>query len=173
MLEVPKVGDDYTLVEPAAPDEQTDELFRFRRPVPAGGGLRFKVAMEAMALQLIQIQDAPLDDLQAQVKAEEIPAEVRKALAEALAMRRALDDLMREVSERESEISKITVDQSRIRENMKSVSSENDYYNRLLKKLDEQETAVETIQGEIRERLGRQADLRAKLAQFLANLNVG
>jgi hypothetical protein len=173
VLEVPSVGEDYVLVEPKVADETAQDLFRFRRPVPAGGGLRFKVVMEADALDIVHIDRAPLDELGVHVEAEEIPPDVRKALAEAVAMRRALDDLMRDVSERESEIAKTTADQARISENMKSVSDDTEYYTRLLKKLDEQESAIEATQKENRDRLGQQADLRAKLTRYLSNLNVG
>ena len=63
-------------------------------------------------------------------------------------------------------------EQNRIRENMKTVAQGSDYYKRLLKKLDEQETAIEALQGEtagLQKTLEKQ---RADLEQYLSGLNV-
>jgi SMC interacting uncharacterized protein involved in chromosome segregation len=68
----------------------------------------------------------------------------------------------------------ITQEQNRIRENLRAVNDRNDqYYARLLKKLNEQETQLEQLQGkraEMQEQLEKQ---QADLENFLQNLNVG
>jgi predicted solute-binding protein len=56
---------------------------------------------------------------------------------------------------------------------MKTVAQSTDYYNRLLKKLDEQETSIEKLQKEsvdLQQKLDQQ---RKALQDYLANLNVG
>ena len=55
---------------------------------------------------------------------------------------------------------------------MKTVSAETDYYKRLVKKLDEQETAIEKTQKEIAEdRKGSDA-MTKQLETYLMNLTV-
>jgi uncharacterized coiled-coil DUF342 family protein len=77
------------------------------------------------------------------------------------------------VQECQQQIQQISQEQARIRENMKTVAQSTDYYNRLLKKLDEQETSIEKLQKEsvdLQQKLDQQ---RKALQDYLANLNVG
>ena len=56
---------------------------------------------------------------------------------------------------------------------MKTVAQNSDYYNRLLKKLDEQETTLEKLQGEV-QGLQKEADQQRKgLEDYLNGLSVG
>ena len=64
-------------------------------------------------------------------------------------------------------------EQNRIRENMKTVAAQTPYYERLMAKLGEQETSIETLQ---RERAGlstRRDTLRRDLEDYLGGLRVG
>ena len=64
-------------------------------------------------------------------------------------MKSAQTDTQRQMTSTSSRLPQITSEQARIRDNMKTVAQNSDYYNRLLKKLDDQETAIEKLQGEI------------------------
>jgi septal ring factor EnvC (AmiA/AmiB activator) len=103
----------------------------------------------------------------------EIPAAVREALAGAIQRRRTLLDTERQLAERGQRIAEITQEQNRIRENMKTVAQNAQYYQRLLAKLNEQESALEKLQEE-RDGLIRKRDLeRRALEEYLASLTVG
>ena len=65
------------------------------------------------------------------------------------------------------------VEQQRIRENMKSVDRNSEYYTRLLTKLNDQETQLEALQKEIDELNGKLNQQRAALEEYVSNLNVG
>ena len=172
VFEVASVGDDYRLVEPARADEKTEQLYRFRRPVAAGQTVRFKVVMDSPVQSVVRLDRAELDDLEAFVEGDEMPAAVREALAEPLRLRRAISDLAREINERQSKIAATATEQQRMRDNMAAVAEDSEYYLRLLKKLDEQETAIETIQREIADRQAKQAATVKQLAEHLATLKV-
>ena len=74
--------------------------------------------------------------------------------------------------QKQGEIQAIVKDQDRLRENMRTVNQNSDYYRRLLTKLNDQETKVETLQGE-REKLHADAEAkRTALADFLRTLTV-
>ena len=78
-----------------------------------------------------------------------------------------------QINERQRQLAQITQEQQRIRENMASVSQTSQYYTWLLGKLDDQETAIERLQGEV-EHLKHTYDAQRKeLETYLANTTVG
>ncbi len=105
--------------------------------------------------------------------ANEIPEPVRKALAEAKRLKSAADDAKRQLAERNQRLENLAREQARIRENMKTVSESTEYYTRLLKKLDEQETAIETLQKEGSDLQRKSEGSRQALEAYLRDLNVG
>ena len=66
----------------------------------------------------------------------------------------------------------MTQEQNRIRENMKTVAPNSDYYNRLLKKLDEQETAIEKLQAEVEDLQKNLEKQKAELESSVSGLDV-
>jgi peptidoglycan hydrolase CwlO-like protein len=68
------------------------------------------------------------------------------------------------------QISDITTEQTRIRDNMRAVAQSTDYYARLLKKLDEQETQIESLQkqaGELQKQLdSQQRELEKRVGEL-------
>ena len=87
-------------------------------------------------------------------------------------MRQAVLDVERDMNDRTREISQITVEQSRIRENMKTVASTTQYYERLLAKLNEQESSIERLQGERSSLQAKRDALHQQLEEYLGSLNV-
>jgi hypothetical protein len=103
----------------------------------------------------------------------EIPAPVREALTRAVQLKQAVIDTERQVNERTARINGITQEQTRIRENMKTVSQSAQYYQRLLAKLNEQESMIERLQTE-RDTLQQQRDTqRRALEEYLSGLTIG
>ena len=91
----------------------------------------------------------------------------------AMSLKSAMVDTERQIKERQQQLAEITQEQRRIRENMASVSQASQYYMRLLSKLNDQETAMETLQGEVQHlklTYGRQ---REELEIYLTNTTVG
>ena len=102
-----------------------------------------------------------------------IPEDVKKALQQAAKLKYALVDTQRQTQEREQNINEITQEQNRIRENMKAVAPSTDYYKRLLKELDTQETQIQKLKGEVKDLRQKQDQQRKDLETYLANLSVG
>ena len=103
----------------------------------------------------------------------EIPKDVREAIAKAIQMKQAMQDVDRQIATRTQQMSEITVEQNRIRENMKTVAAQTAYYERLMAKLGEQETAIESLQKERVALSTRRDTLRRELEDYLAGLKVG
>jgi predicted RNase H-like nuclease (RuvC/YqgF family) len=122
---------------------------------------------------VIAISPLDADALMVYVRNGQIPKPVRDALAGALAARQAMAETERQIAERQQRIQQITQEQNRIRDNMKTVDTKSDYYQRLLKKLNEQETSIEKLQGETDELRTKLDKQREDLERSLQNMNVG
>jgi hypothetical protein len=82
-------------------------------------------------------------------------------------------DSQRQIQQRQKELSEISQEQKRIRDNLNTVTQSSQYYARLLGKLNDQESRIEKLQVEI-ERLQQTHDQQRKeLETYLVNTTVG
>jgi hypothetical protein len=165
----------WKLVEPAKADESTEQVYRFRGNVPAGKQSKLTVKQEVITGQSIAILPTDIGQLEFFSKAGEIPRPVREALAKAVGMKYGLVDTQRLIEERRKRIGEISQEQTRIRENMKTVgaNTKSEYYTRLLTKLNEQETGIEKLQVEVENLQDKQRQQQKDLEDYLTGLNVG
>jgi hypothetical protein len=161
------------LVEPASAEEMNDSLYRFRRSVPAGKVGKLTVRLRTPEVEEVQLLRAPLDRISVYVSAREIPEAVRKALDEVVQLKTTLADATHQAEDRRKRLAELTNEQSRIRDNMKTVASNSEYYTRLIKKLDEQETTIETLQKEVAGFQKQAAERKEELEAYVRDLNVG
>jgi len=173
IVEHPRRGGNWKLTAPAKADETTDTLFRFKGGVAAGKGTQLTVREEFITTEQIRIMNMDDGALAVYMQTGEIPKQVRDALSKAAQFRQDLAATQRQIQERNQKINVITQEQNRIRENMKTVAQNTDYYTRLLKKLDEQESFIETIQKEITGLQKEEGQQRKALQDYLNGLNVG
>jgi predicted RNase H-like nuclease (RuvC/YqgF family) len=103
----------------------------------------------------------------------EVPKSVRDAIAKAIQLKQAAIDVERDINVRNQRVAEITAEQNRIRENMKTVTQATQYYDRLLAKLNEQESAIETLQRERDALIAKRDSLRRELDEYLSGLTVG
>jgi hypothetical protein len=165
----------WKLVEPAKADEATEAVYRFRGAVAAGKQSKLTVRQEIITGQQIEILPCDVGQLELYSKTGEIPKPVRDALAKAVSMKYAMVETTRQIGQRQKRIGEVSQEQNRIRENMKTVgaNTRNDYYNRLLTKLNEQETGIENLQKEIEGLQDKQRQQQKELEDYLASLNIG
>jgi hypothetical protein len=150
------INSGWKLVGSPDPMETTQTLYRFKVPTPKGEKKELKVNEENVYVQAIAILPADIGVLTAYVRTGEIPEKVRNAISEAIKRKQDMVAIERQVNDRQQQISAITQEQGRIRENMKTVDRTSQYYNRLLTKLNQQETQLESLNVEV-------DDLRTKL----------
>ena len=172
LIEAPKHAG-WTLVEPAKPLESTDALYRFQGKLDPHKPTKLTVREEHVEVQRLTI--LPMDNAAIEVyaRASQIPKDVRDALSKAAQLKAALVDIQRQIAERQQKINEISAEQSRIRENMKAVSASSDYYKRLLKELDDQETTIQDLHQQVQDLLKQQDQRRKDLENYLSNLSVG
>ena len=151
----------WKLAEPATPDEKTQSLYRFVRVIPSDKPLELTVRTELLRPEVIEILPLDAENLQLYLKLQNIPPSVRDALNQIMQLKQTVASTQQQLDARRRQISDINAEQSRIRENMKAVANTTDYYARLIKKLDDQETQIEQLQKEAAE-FSKQLDSQRK-----------
>jgi hypothetical protein len=163
----------WKLVETLKPIETTPALYRFQGNAVAGKVTVLTVKEENLRQETITLLPADIGQLLSYSRTGEIPQPVRDAIVKAIQMKQAVLDIDAQVTERTAQIADITLEQERIRENMKTVEAKSQYYERLLAKLNEQESTIERLQKERDDLLAKRDAQRKALADYLNTLNVG
>jgi hypothetical protein len=161
------------LVDTPAPFETTPAVYRFKLVAPAEKVSTFSVKEELVTGSSLAILSTDIPALLQYSRTGEIPKPVRDVLAKAIEMRQAVADVERDIGVHDQRIAEITAEQTRIRENMKTVSQTTPYYQRRLSKLNEQESSIETLQKERDELTAKRDDLRTQLEHYVNGLTLG
>jgi hypothetical protein len=162
----------WNLVQPDKPAEKTEAVYRFRQKVAAGKTSVLKVIEENVAAQQIAILPTDVGTLEFYAKTGRIDKDVRDALAKSITLKNALTETQRQIELRRKEVADITAEQARIRENLK-IDRNSTYAERLLKKLNDQETRIETLQKEMEELQKTMERQRKELEDWAAGTTVG
>jgi hypothetical protein len=163
----------WKLVETDKPIETTQTVYRFKGSVTAKKSSKLTVKEEIVQGETIAILPADLGQLDFYSKTGEIPKDVRDALVKAIQLKQAMVDTDRQINEHTQQIAQITEEQNRIRENMKTVDRQSAYYQRLLSKLNDQESQIEKFQTEREDLIKKRDQQRKDLEDYLGNLSVG
>ncbi len=133
--------------------EKTETHYRVRVTVPAGKVQDIKLTLrrddtEVIALNAISPQD--LDNRMA-AAGKNLPADLRKALEKVRDLRAVVYQAQVRMQQLETERQQIVADQDRLRQNLQTVSSNNDLGKRYLKQMNDQEDRLNQLIAEIKE----------------------
>ncbi len=162
----------WKLVDTQKPVETTPTLYRFQGVAVAGKMTTLVVKEETVRSETIAMIDADIPRLVAYSRLGEIPVAVRSAIATAIQMKQAIEDSEAQIADKTAQVAGITTEQGRIRENMKTVGQTTQYYERLLTKLNEQESAIEKLQTERAALQTKLATQEKELEVYLSNLSI-
>jgi hypothetical protein len=162
----------WTFKEPEKPEEATPTLLRFKVEPPAKGNATLRVLLERPVDEHIVLSNLGQDQIVVYMRSRVISEAVKKALARLVELRTALDNTTRQIAQTNAEIEEVSNEQSRIRENMKTLSHNSEVYKRYEKKFDSQETEIEKRREQIAELRKTEQAQRNELEQFLLSLNV-
>jgi hypothetical protein len=164
---------DWRLVDTPKPVERTPSVYRFQVAVAPAKSERLVVTEERLISESVGLVNADLNMLLLDSHNAAISPKVKAALEKVVGMRNALADLQRRKGQVEQQITDITTEQTRIRDNMKVLQQTSDLYNRYLKELYRQETQM----GGLHEQLGKlranEEAQRKALDDYIAGLKVG
>ena len=163
----------WKLVDTQKPVETTPAAYRFRETLAAGKVTTLVVKEELVESEGLAMISTDVTQLEVSVRGAEISPAVRDAVGKAIQIRRASLEVERQIIVRTQQINEITAEQARIRENMKTVAPSTQYYDRLLAKLNEQESSIETLRKERDELTAKRDALRKELSEYVDSLTVG
>ena len=167
------INSGWRLVDTQKPLETTSGMYRFTEPLPAGKVTTLVVKEELVQAERLAMLTTDITQLEVPVRGAEISQAVRDAVAKAVQLKRASMDVERQIAAHTQQIADITAEQARLRENMKTVAQSSQYYERLLAKLNEQESSIERLQRERDDITAKREALRRELSEYLDVLNVG
>jgi hypothetical protein len=163
----------WKLVDTQKPAETTPALYRFKGSAAAGKVTTLTVREELIHSETIAMLQADVAALSYYSRTGEIPRDVREAIGKVIRLKQAVLDVERQIAVRTQQITDITQEQGRIRENMKAVAQGSPYYNRLLSKLNEQESSIEGLQKERTTLTAGRDAARKELEDSVSALTVG
>jgi hypothetical protein len=145
LLEQP-VQPGWKIVAPGPEDvELTEGHYRIRKDLEADSETTVEVTLKRERLQSIQLVRLTAQQIVVYTKTGELDAELRHAIAKLGDLRHALDGHRRELEHQTQGRTRIFEEQTRIRNNLGRIPSNSDLYRRYLKKLNQQEDALESL----------------------------
>jgi hypothetical protein len=163
---------DWKLAEPKEPTERTRDMYRFSVAVDAGKSTTLRVKETLPLQESILLMESGIDQILHYQQAKEVGHKVKEALQKVVQLRGKLDDARTQRIRLDQRTAEITAEHARIRENMQRLQQNSDLYNRYVKKLDQQETELETLRKEIERFKNMEEEHRRELQNYVMNLDV-
>ncbi len=154
------------------PLETTATYHRFLVDVASNKQEIFTVNEEQVLSQSVHLTNLDVNTLTVHATTGNIPSNVKKALNQAIQLKRKVQQSDSEMQQKERQINQITAEQERIRENMGSVERTSSYYKRLLSKLESQEDDIEKLQKDRTTLQNTRTKQQQELQEYLKGLNV-
>jgi hypothetical protein len=162
----------WDLVDTDKPVEMTDKIYRFERKIEPKLADDFVVKQSRINWQTIALVNTDVNTLIWYSRHDKTPGAVKDAIKKAMDLRQEQTTLDRQIAEQNEELRKITEEQNRIRENMKTVDSKTAYYTRLMAKLDAQESTIEKAQTKAGELTEARDAKKKELEDYLNTLTI-
>jgi len=163
-------GQGFTFKGQNQPKEEAADVFRFELPVAAKKDLSYTVIEEREAGTNIQLTNNANEQISYFINLKEAPASLKAKLQEALKVKASWDNVRQDVATANQRVLTITVDQKRLRDNMRELPKDSELFKRYLKTLEEQETEMDKLQASLKTMHGEEAKSRAAYDDYLANL---
>jgi hypothetical protein len=164
-------GQGFAFVGENKPKEEAADVFRFELAVAAKKDLSYTVLEERPIDQSVQLTNNADDQIRYFINLKEAPQSLKAKLQEALKVKASWDKVRQDIQAANQRVQTITVDQKRLRENLRETPKESPLFQRYLKTLEEQEKEMDDLQAKLRTLQGDEAKTRATYDDFLANLS--
>lgn len=155
------------------PEETTEGFYRFRTTLQAGEEKVLPVSEVLSRRTALRIADADRDRIQVFFSGWRIPAALREKLDDIIDTRQRMSERRTRQSDLEREISAISNDQDRLRENLKALGSsreESPLRNRYVQQLAGQEDRLDQLRTEVASVRAEVRALESELARKVAAL---
>jgi hypothetical protein len=164
----------WTVVEPAAVEERTDDEVRAKVAVPANSEQKFVVRTQGPGWGSVELLGDRADPgLERYAKDPAIPQDVRTALEKVRQMHAEIAKLEADRTATANSREAILAEQGRLRENIKAVGADNRLAQRYIEKLNKQEDQIESM-GKAIEQFNEQVKGKEEaLTKHVNSLQVG
>lgn len=163
----------WTLVAPAEPFEKTRDMYRFAVAAEPGQTATLDVIEESTQTQTVGVTSLNDDMVHIFLSSPVVDPKVKEALRTIQGRKLKLAETSARLQQAQQSIAAISTEQTRIRENMKTVDNTSEIYRRYVKKFGDQEDEVERLNTEIASLTEEVRRMQTELDQFLASLEVG
>jgi hypothetical protein len=153
------------------PKEEAADVFRFEVPIASKKDLSYSVVEERTAASSVHLTNNADGQIQYFLNLKEAPESLKEKLQEALKVKATWDKAREEIATAGKRIQTITVDQKRLRDNMRELPKDSDLFKRYLKTLETQETEMDELQAKLKALHADEARTRSAYDDFLANLS--
>jgi hypothetical protein len=159
----------FNLVGEIKPVETTSDVHRFQVIVPAGANKTLTVEEERDVAQEVSIGTQSDELIRIFIKEKVTSQKVKDGLQKALELKWAAAKTKREMDELQRQLNALTVDQDRLRKNLKEVPSTSKIGKIYLDKLEAQETKIDKYMEDIKTLQGTEHNQKKAFEDFLAS----
>jgi hypothetical protein len=154
------------------PVEGSARFCQFTVKAEAGKLVRQPVAEERIVPKRESVNEVNEERVKTILASPAIKDTVKDSLKKGFEMRTALEQTVATLKEFRNQATEISAEQARLRTNMDKLPQDSELYKRYLKKLDQEETSLEKIQSQVKEKEGEERKQKKDLEGFLEKLNV-
>ncbi len=158
------------LAEPAKPEEQTAETYRFALEIPAGKTDTFTVQEDRPVAETVALLQQNTEALLYYATSGAVPAEIRKALEKAVDFRRNIADREETLAAFSRERSEQVAEQDRIRSNIHAAGNNSRQGQEYLKQLTEIDERLAGLAADITRNREELAQLQKQYQIYLESL---
>lgn len=163
----------WDLAEPKTADERTEAQYRFSIDIEPGASDTFSIRESRIDLERVQIGRLDQRSLLSWSGNGQLSKAVRDALVRAAELQRSIATGEQTLAAPQNEIAAITAEQARIRANLAALERATPLHERLVAKLNTQESELERLQVQQRKAQQELDAARKAFDDFLASLSVG
>jgi hypothetical protein len=162
---------DYQLVSPTKAEEKTASVYRFALTVKPGVSETLKVVQQRPLFQQVAMLDGDMQLLLLTSNRKDVSDKLKAALQEVMRRRAHVDELKAAAEARANEVTSISNDQQRIRDNMQALDHSSALYKRYVSELDTQETKIESLRQEAIQLRAEAGTAQQELRAFVDGIN--
>ena len=165
-----RTAQQFKFVDTPKPVEDTPEVFRFRHALKAGETNSFTVKEERDDVRTVSLTNGAESQIRYFISLSEASPALKQKLEEALKIKGAWDATLRELNQVSADLQRLTIDQDRIRKNLRETPKEAEVYATYLKKLSDQEKEIDALTAKQKSLVAEEFKARKKYEDYLTNI---
>ncbi len=157
------------------PEESTESFYRFRVPVEAGKTAELTVESIHPLQENFELSNLESAQVEQMIQQKRITPAIEDAFARIPKQKQKIEDISNQIEERKRESDRMSLDQNRIRENMKALkgsSEEKSLIQRYVGQLDSQETRLATLRKETADLTEQEHNANLELDREIMEVNI-